>query len=122
MSSSDGISNPCGDATTEAERRRTPRLHNAVPLRIEGLAAIVEDVSRSGICVSVREPLVNGARHRLILRDTLNDSCQEMEAEVVWTAAGRAGLRWTALTPAQDRWLFQRMLQWLRTLEDAPRH
>ena len=61
-----------------------------------------------------------GQRLRLVLTDALDDSRQEMDAEAVWCAGRRAGLRWVSLTPEQDSWLLSRFKAWL--LAPPPLH
>lgn len=66
-------------------------------------------------------PLKVGERHRLQLRDDLDGSQQTLEAEVMWSGRGRAGLRWVRLTAEQDAWLGRRFTAWMLALEGASR-
>lgn len=109
--------------TPEEERRTAVRLSDGPPLYLSGLAGAVHDVSRGGICVNLgatAQPLSAGQRLRLVLTDALDDSRQEMDAEAIWCAGRRAGLRWVSLTPEQDGWLLSRFKAWL--LAPPPLH
>ena len=86
------------------ERRRQPRLA-CPPVFVDGLPALVHDVSRSGISILVDVPVAPGEIYRLILTDAIDESAQMLEAEVVWYHEERAGLRWHRLNADQDSWL-----------------
>jgi hypothetical protein len=102
------------------ERRRQPRL-GCPPLFVDGLPALVHDVSRTGIAILVDVPVYPGEVHRLILTDAINESSQLLEAEVVWCDGERAGLRWCNLNVEQNSWLRHRFEAWLGALEGASR-
>jgi hypothetical protein len=102
------------------ERRRQPRLA-CPPLFVDGLSALVHDVSPTGISILVDEPLVSGDVYRLILTDAINESAQMLEAEVVWYNGERAGLRWYHLNAEQNAWLRSRFQAWMGALEGASR-
>jgi hypothetical protein len=111
--------------TGTADRRHDPRLGGCPPLHVGGVRATVHDISRNGICLILEGPqdgtLDCGTQHHLVLTDSLDDSRQEMDAEVVWNIQNRAGLRWVSLTPEQDRWLLARFRAWLGALDGASR-
>jgi hypothetical protein len=102
------------------ERRRQPRLA-CPPLFVDGLPALVQDVSRTGISILVDVPLIPGDTHRLILTDAIIESTQLLDAEVVWFDGERAGLRWCNLNAEQNSWLRSRFEAWFGALEGASR-
>jgi hypothetical protein len=91
------------------------------PLLVEGLPAVVHDVSRNGICLILESPIAHGERFLLTLTDALDRSSRQMEAEVVWRAGERTGLRWIDLSPENDQWLFRRFQSWLRAMDGRSR-
>jgi hypothetical protein len=76
---------------------------------VDGLSAVVQDVSRSGIALQVDEPVRFGEIHQLHLTDAIDESAASLEAEVVWLDGKRAGLRWCNLTFEQESWLRARL-------------
>lgn len=102
------------------ERRSQPRL-DCPPLFVDGLPALVHDVSRTGLSILVDVSLLPGEVHRLILTDAIDESSQMLEAEVVWYDGVRAGLRWCNLNSEQDAWLRHRFEAWLGALVGASR-
>lgn len=107
--------------TRQPERRSEARIGDCPPLLVFGLRATVQDISRGGVCLAVHGTLPREKPYLLVLRDTLDGSLQEMEAEVVWCRDGHAGLRWTALTTEQDDWLARRFSAWLAARDGASR-
>jgi hypothetical protein len=103
------------------ERRRNARLEDCPPLFISGLRGTVHDVSRAGISLVLEEPVAPGTRCRLVLRDALDLTTQEMEAEAIWCVGGRAGFRWVGLTREQDDWLLRHFQAWLAACAGASR-
>ena len=101
------------------ERRRSSR-HGGPPLHVSGIRGTVHDVSRGGVCLVLEEPVECGERYPLVLRNALDDSTQEVEAEVVWHADNCTGFRWVELTPEQDLWLLNCFQAWLRALSAPP--
>ena len=102
------------------ERRRQLRLA-CPPVFVDGLPALVHDVSRSGLSILVDVPLIPGEIHRLILTDAIDESAQMLEAEVVWYREDRAGLRWCNLNADQGSWLRSRFQAWMGALDGASR-
>lgn len=102
------------------ERRRQPRLA-CPPLFVDGLPALVHDVSRTGLSILVDVSVQPGEVYRLILTDAIDESTQLLEAEVVWFDGTRAGLRWCNLNAEQDNWLRYRFEAWLGALVGASR-
>jgi hypothetical protein len=100
-------------APAATDRRRHPRIGDGPPLLVRNLDAYVHDISRSGICLVPATPMAPGERPVLQLEDALDHSTQEIEGEVLWSLAGRAGLRWITLSEAVDRWLARRFELWL---------
>jgi hypothetical protein len=88
---------------------------------VDGLSAVVQDVSRSGIALQVDEPVRFGEIHQLHLTDAIDESAASLEAEVVWLDGKRAGLRWCNLTFEQDSWLRARFTAWLGAMVGASR-
>lgn len=109
-----------GPKPARTDRRSDLRL-DCPPLRLTGLRATVYDVSRNGLCVHALVPVEHGQHYHLLLRDDLDSSTCEIDAEVVWHTEGRAGLRWVGLTNEQDRWLLRRFQAWLGALHGASR-
>jgi hypothetical protein len=99
------------------ERRRHARHSSAPPLRVGGLPGAVYDISRSGICLTTDTPVPLDTRYSLLLTDLLDGSVRRLEAEAIWRADGRIGLRWADLTPEQDAWLLDRFQAWLAPLD-----
>jgi hypothetical protein len=100
-----------------AERRTQTRLRVQLPAREpDGHSWRVHDISRAGLCLVMDRPLPNGASLDLELTDTASGRSCRFQGQVVWTAPGepgRAGLRFTALTPQQDAWLASRFVEWM---------
>jgi hypothetical protein len=113
---------PGGTGQADAsERRNQPRVGDCPPLLIGGIEAVVHDVSRNGICLILETPLPRGERVQLTVIDALDRSSRDMDAEVVWHAADRTGLRWLNLTRDHDQWLLGRFQAWLRAMDGASR-
>jgi hypothetical protein len=102
------------------ERRRAARL-DCPPLFVDGLSAVVQDVSRSGIALLVDHPVRQGEVYRLTLTDAIDESFETLQAEVVWYHSKKAGLRWCNLSLEQELWLGQRFKAWLGALVGASR-
>lgn len=102
------------------ERRREPRLA-CPPLFVDGLSAVVQDVSRTGIALQVDTPIRVGEVYRLHLTDAIDESSETLEAEVVWRDGKRAGLEWCNLTFEQDAWLRAQFTAWLGAMVGASR-
>jgi len=100
-----------------AERRTQPRLKVQLPARGgDGHSWRVHDISRVGLSLMTDEPLTQGACLSLELVDTASGRSCAFETQVVWSAPGvpgRAGLRFTHLSPEQDSWLTSRFNEWL---------
>jgi len=89
---------------------------------VDGLpAAVVQDVSRTGISLQVDARLHRGEIYRLHLTDSIDESYETLDAEVIWCDGKRAGLRWCNLTLEQDCWLRARFKAWLGALVGASR-
>ena len=108
-----------GVAGEQSERRGSLR-HGGPPLYVSGIRGTVHDVSRGGVCLVLEEPVEHGSRFSLVLRNALDDSTQEVEAEVVWHVGDCTGFRWVELTPEQDLWLLNCFQAWLRALGAPP--
>jgi hypothetical protein len=102
------------------ERRGEPRLA-CPPLFVDGLPALVDNVSRSGIALQVSCTVQPGEIYRLHLTDAIDESAATLEAEVVWFDGKRAGLRWCNLSPEQDTWIRLRFKAWVGALVGASR-
>lgn len=68
----------------------------------------VIDISLSGACVEGRALPATGDRITLVLTDEADYHTAMFEAEVVWRAAERAGVRWTEVDPREQQWLEER--------------
>src|SRR5258708_31673923 len=95
-----------------AERRTQDRLRVELPARDpEGHTWRVHDISRAGLCLVTDQPLEQGSALDLDLTDTASGRSCRFQAQVVWIAPGqpgRAGLRFTPLSPEQGPWLNSR--------------
>jgi hypothetical protein len=107
-------------ATGPREKRRQYRLPYP-PLFVDGIGALALDVSREGIGVLLDGPVRRGQRHRLRLRDAIDESEQEILVEVMWCTEQRAGCRWIGMTAEQETWIGRRFSAWLGALEGASR-
>ena len=96
-----------------AERRRHTRIERP-PLVIDGLRAIVVDVSHKGIGLILDAPVTPGQRFNLCLTDVLAEESRSVEAEVTWCSGVRAGLRWVGLAPEREVWIHGRFNEWLQ--------
>jgi hypothetical protein len=107
-----------------SERRTQPRLRVHLPARArDGHSWRVHDVSRTGLSLYADRPLPEGTTLNLELIDTASGLTCHFEAQVVWTGPGepgRVGLRFTHLTPEQDRWLASRFMEWLSAGAESP--
>lgn len=65
----------------------------------------VEDLSMGGACVQTPIPEPVGGRVQIALSLARSGSPLVLEAEVVWTRAGRMGLRWLGLNASRRRQL-----------------
>ena len=99
-----------------AERRTQARLRVHLPARDpEGHSWRVHDISRAGLCLVTDHPLQTGSALDLDLTDAASGRSCRFQAQVVWIAPGepgRAGLRFTPLSPEQDAWLASRFVEW----------
>ncbi len=102
------------------ERRRHPRLE-CPPVRISGVRAIAQDISRGGIGLRTSTPLKAGQRIRITLEDTMSRSIEEFQAVVVYVDGQRAGCRWVSPTATQEAWLRDRLAAWFAALDGASR-
>lgn len=102
------------------ERRGEPRLA-CPPLFVDGLPALVDDVSRAGIALQVGCSVQPGEVYRLQLTDAIDESMATLEARVVWANGKRAGFQWCNLSLEQDTWLRLRFKAWLGALVGASR-
>jgi hypothetical protein len=89
---------------------------------VTGIRGTVHDVSRGGVCMVVDEPVEWGVRYALVLRNAVDGSTQEVEAEAVWRSGDCTGFRWVELTPEQDRWLLNCFQAWLRSVARPSGH
>jgi PilZ domain-containing protein len=100
-----------------AERRTQTRLRVQLPARAsDGHSWRVHDISRAGLSLVTDRPLPEGTSLDLELIDTASGRSCRFQAQVVWTAPGepgRAGLRFSSLTPEQDAWLASRFMEWM---------
>ena len=100
-----------------AERRTHARLRVQIPARApDGHTWRVHDISRAGLSLVMDRPLAEGSTLDLELIDTASGRSCRVHAQVVWTAPGepgRAGLRFTSLTPKQNAWLASRFVEWM---------
>ena len=98
------------------ERRAQARLQVQLPARDrEGHSWRVHDISRAGLCLVTDQPLEAGTALDLDLTDTASGRSCRFQAQVVWAtpaAPGRAGLRFTSLSPEQEAWLASRFAEW----------
>ncbi len=104
-------------ARPPAERRTQPRLRVQLPALLgNGHSWRVHDISRAGLSLQTEGPVPVGTVLKLELVDTASERRCAFEAMVVWSAPGepgRAGLRFTLLSPEQDAWLSSRFIEWL---------
>lgn len=114
------VPRPGGLRLEPGERRHQTRLA-CPPLFVDGLPALVHDVSRTGLSILVDLRVQPGEVYRLVLTDAIDESSQMLEAEVVWYDGTRAGLRWCNLNGDQDAWLRHRFEAWLGALVGASR-
>ena len=105
----------------QPERRGSSR-HGGPPLSVTGVRGTVHDVSRGGVCLVLEEPVEWGVRYALVLRNAVDGSTQEVEAEAVWRSGDCTGFRWVELTPEQDRWLLHCFRAWLRSVASPLGH
>lgn len=96
-----------------AERRRYTRV-DCPPLVVDGLRAIVVDVSQKGIGLILEAPVTPGQRFNLSLTDVAAEQTRSVEAEVTWCSGVRAGLRWVGLAPEREAWIHGRFQEWLQ--------
>lgn len=99
-----------------AARRQHPRI-STPPLRVSSLPARIHDVSHGGVSLTLHSQVHTGDRLQLLLTDALVYWTQELEAEVVWEREGRVGMRWVALSEAQEKWLEDRFRAWEKERE-----
>jgi hypothetical protein len=102
------------------ERRRHPRLE-CPPVRVSGIRAIAQEVSRGGLGLHTGAALKVGQRIDIRLEDTMSRTSQEFQAVVVSVERERAGCRWVSPTAAQEAWLQDRLAGWFAALDGASR-
>jgi hypothetical protein len=104
-----------GDARTDpADRRQHPRISKP-PLHVSGVRADVVDVSQGGVGLRLEgTDLKPGDICELIVTDAITHQAKTLEAEVVWVAGKKAGLRWKDPYSPQITWLRSRFDLWDR--------
>jgi hypothetical protein len=104
-----GLGGPYGAG---GERRACQRISEP-PVTLQGpVRAAVQDMSLGGICLRIERPLPAGQCFRLLVGDEPSHQECALQAEVMWCAGGRAGLRWVDLSGDQQRWLRELFRGW----------
>ena len=82
------------------------------PVEVSSIPAAVHDISETGACLVVRRKLAPVTRYSLILTDAMLHYTLDVTAEVVWTRAGRVGLRWIGMSPMERVRLKECLEKW----------
>lgn len=102
---------PVPPGTIYADRRQHPRHAVLSPAR-RHLHGAIQDISLGGVCLRVEEDLPAGDHYQLVLAGGPGTEECTLKGCVMWCQGGRAGLQWSGLSPAQQRWLREVFCGW----------
>jgi len=105
------MSNELTPQEQDDNRREHARIMEP-PVEVSGDWISVVDVSEGGICLRTNAPMRKGDRCELILTDGAVFYTQSLDAEVMWRAGDKIGLRWIDPNEDQQEWLRERCAIW----------